>query len=86
VPTYTYHHKENDTVEDLIMSISEMEEFEKDLDAKGLVRVFDKSLVQIDRNKLMGGLKVDNVFANRLREIKKNHWGSRMNVPGISEV
>jgi hypothetical protein len=42
--------------------------------------------MQIERRKLMGGMKLDATFANRLREIKKNNWGARMNVPNISEV
>jgi hypothetical protein len=83
MPTYTFLDTITGEYAEKQMKMAEREDFMRD--NPHMQQVIGTPLF-IERRKLMGGLKTDGTFSDRLKEIKKGHWGSTMNVGNISEV
>lgn len=74
MPTYRFRDEKN-KIEEIFMSISEMEEYRKDNPKKSLVPVAPSIVSGVD-----GLRKPDNAFRDLLRKIKKNNKGSIIDV------
>lgn len=83
MPSYTFLDTQTGEYHDKKMTIAERDEYARDNPHMQQVIGIPPF---VERRKLMGGLKPDGTFNDRLKEIKRNHWGAKMNVGNISEV
>lgn len=83
LPRYTFLDSNTNEYFEVEMKISEYEEYVKS--NPHLIREYCP-MTFVERRKLMGGFKTDNVFSERLKQIHKNHYGSKMNIGNIVEL
>lgn len=82
MPTYTFLNTETGEYFDLTMSMSQREDYVKNNPSHKQ----QLSSIRIGDPVTYGLYKTDNSFSNRLKEIKKNNYGSNIRTGNITEI